>query len=187
MEKKLLKKMDDILPLKKVNNASHGPIILFGYITDPPEGGGGGSGPWDPGYPTWPGTGGGGGGSGGAPSTDDGMGGTLPSGNLSSDGQEEVSTAFWALPIVSFVRFTVYPSGAIGPNVILRTRSLGNYMTKTTIPFTATMRTVDVGIYASNTQKYTFIFKRLTLMEEVAIGKQCTYNLAFFLLKILKM
>lgn len=148
MKNKLLKRSDKILtPSKKVVNTPHGPIILFGYINEPPEGGGGGGGGWDPDYPTYPNTGGGGG-----ESTSDGQGGTLPSGNLSSNYQEEVSDAFWAPPIVSFVRFTVYPSGAATPNVIVKTRSLGNYMTKTTIPYASVTRTVDVGIYASNTQ-----------------------------------
>ncbi|WP_367868295.1 hypothetical protein [Pedobacter sp. WC2423] len=151
MKKRLFKKTDLILPSKKVTDKPHGPIILFGYISEPPEGGGGGGGGWDPNYPTYPGTGGGGG-----ESTGDGAGGTLPSGNLSSDYQEQVSDAFWAPPIVSFVRFTVYPSGAATPNVVVRTRSLGNYMTKTTIPFTATTRTVDVGLYASNTQVHVY-------------------------------
>lgn len=150
MKNKLLKKTDLILSAKKIIYKSHGPIILFGYITDLPEGGGGGGssgGGWNPNYPTYPGTG-----EGGGESTSDGAGGTLPSGNLSSDGQEQVSDAFWALPIVSFVRFTVYPSGAVGPNVVLMTKSLGNYMSKNTVPFTSITRTVDVGIYASNTQ-----------------------------------
>jgi hypothetical protein len=152
MKKKLLKKNDLILPTKKVIDKSHGPIILFGYITDPPEGGGGGGptpppGGWNPDYPTYPGTG-----EGGGESTSNGAGGTLPSGTLSSDGQEQVSDVFWAPPIVSFVRFTVYPSGAAGPNVILMTKSLGNIMSKTTVPFTLLTRTADVGIYASNTQ-----------------------------------
>ncbi|MGY0034570.1 hypothetical protein [Pedobacter sp. NJ-S-72] len=165
MKKNLLKKTDKFLtstkkiltPTKKVIDTPHGCIILFGYITDPPGGGGGGgptppTGGWNPDYPTYPGTGGG-----GSESTSDGAGGTLPSGNLSSDGQEQVSGAFWALPIVSFVRFTVYPSGAASPNVIVMTKSLGNFMSKTTtIPFTATTRTVDVGIYASNTQVHVY-------------------------------
>lgn len=75
MKNKLLKWADEILtPAKKVLATPFGPIILFGYITDPPEGGGGGG--WDPDYPTYPNTGGGGG-----ESTSDGAGGTLPSGN----------------------------------------------------------------------------------------------------------
>lgn len=124
MKNKLLKKADKILPpTKKVIDTPIGSIILFGYINEPPEGGGGGGGGvWDPDYPTYPNTGGGGGGE----STSDGAGGTLPSGNLSSDDQTEVSDAFWAPPITSFVRFT-YTAVAPTPGWTVKTRSLGNY------------------------------------------------------------
>lgn len=70
------------------------PIILLGYINFPPGGGGGGGsgGPYDPDYPTYPGTGTGGGGREG---TDDGMGGILPHGTLSSNGQEQVTDSIF--------------------------------------------------------------------------------------------
>lgn len=153
MKKKILKKTDKILlPTQKVIDTGHGPIILFGYINEPPGGGGGGGGGgWDPDYPTYPGTGGGG----GDESTSDGMGGTLPSGNLSSDGQEEVSGAFWAIPIVSFVRFT-YVAVAPLPGWIVRTRSLGNYMSNSGTGAVGITRTLDVGLYASNTQVHVY-------------------------------
>lgn len=156
MKKNLLKKNNKILtPGKKVIDTPYGSIILFGYITDPPEGGGGGGGSsggggWNPEYPTYPGTG-----EGGGESTSDGAGGTLPSGNLSSDDQTQVSDAFWAIPIVSFVRFTCY-GGTISPNVIVQTRSLGNYMSKNGFVPSLSYRAFDVNIYASNTQVHVY-------------------------------
>lgn len=155
MKNKLSEKKGKILmPSKKVIDTPHGAIILFGYITDPPEGGGGGggggSGGWDPNYPTYPGTG-----EGGGESTSNPAGGTLPSGNLTSDGQEQVSDAFWAPPIVSFVRFTVYGSGATLPNVIVQTKSSGTYKTKNGF-VSATGRIFDVDLYTSNCQVHVY-------------------------------
>lgn len=130
MKNKLLKRADKILiPTKKVVGTAHGPIILFGYITDPPGGGGGG---------------------GGGESTSDGLVGTLPSGNLCSDDQTQVGTAFWAPPITSFVRFTAYGGAAITPYVTVQTRSLGNYKTVAGFVPILTYRTFDVDIYPSN-------------------------------------
>lgn len=152
MKKKILKRTDKILTCgKKVIDTPYGPIILFGYINEPPEGGGGGGGGWDPDYPTYPNTGGGGG-----ESTSNGGGGTLPSGTLSSDYQEEVSDTFWAPPITAFVRFTFLSSGATTPNVIFKTRSLGNYKTSTAVASPFVWRTRDVDLYASNTQVHVY-------------------------------
>jgi hypothetical protein len=152
MKKSLLKKTEKILiSTKKVINTPHGCIILFGYITEPPGGGGGGAGGgWNPDYPTYPGTG-----EGGGESTSDGAGGTLPSGNLSADDQTQVSDAFWAIPIVSFVRFTCY-GGTITPNVIVQTRSSGSYMVKNGFVPSLSYRTFDVDLYTSNCQVHVY-------------------------------
>lgn len=120
-------------------------IILFGYISDPPVGGGGGGGGWEPGYPTYPGTGGGGGGEG----TDDGMGGTLPSGSISTVGQEQRGTTFFAPPITNFVRFR-YQSVAPLPGWTVQTYSFGQWKSGSGTANPLAYKTIDVDIAASN-------------------------------------
>jgi len=142
------KKKDKILTAgKKVIDTPVRPIILFGYINEPPGGGGGGGGGWNPDYPTYPNTGGGGGGE----STSDGMGGTLPSGNLSSNGQEQVGDSFWAPPITNFVRFT-FRSVAPLPGWTVQTKSLGSWKSNSGTANPIYYKTLDVGLYASNVQ-----------------------------------
>lgn len=136
-----------LTPSKKVVEKPFGSIILFGYINEPPGGGGGGG--WDPDYPTYPGTGGGGG---GGESTSDGMGGTLPSGNISTDGQEQRSATFWAPPITNFVRFTYRSLAALLPGVTVQTKSLGSWKSASGTANPVTYKTLDVGLYASNVQ-----------------------------------
>lgn len=121
------------------------PIILLGYINEPPGGGGGGGGGYDPDYPTYPNTGGGGG-----ESTGDGMGGTLPHGTLSSDDQTQVGTSFFAPYITSFVRFTYRSSVALAPPFTVQTRALGGWIARTAVANLITYKTVDVPIDASN-------------------------------------
>lgn len=130
---------------KILKNRKSNHIILFGYINEPPGGGGGGGGGYDPGYPTYPGTGGGGG-----ESTGDGMGGTLPHGTLSSDGQEQVGTTFFAPYITSFVRFRYRSIAAPFPPFTVQTRALGGWNPKTSVANLVTYTTVDVPIDASN-------------------------------------
>jgi len=122
------------------------PIILFGYISEPPSGGGGGGqGGYQPGYPTYPGTGG----SGSNEGIDDGMGGTLPHGILSSDGQEQVTASVFLPPITNFIRFR-YESVAPSPPFTVQTKSLGNWKSGSATANPITYTIVDVGLYASN-------------------------------------
>ncbi|MBB6271254.1 hypothetical protein HDF26_001681 [Pedobacter cryoconitis] len=76
------------------------------------------------------------------------MGGTLPHGTLSSDGQEQVSDSVFIPPITNFIRLK-YRSVAF-PGWTVQTKSLGNWKSNSGTANPITFRTLDVGLYASN-------------------------------------
>lgn len=77
------------------------------------------------------------------------MGGILPHGTLSSNGQEQVTDSIFIPPITNFIRFK-YRSITLLPGWTVQTKSLGNWKSNSGTANPITYRTLDVGLYASN-------------------------------------
>lgn len=75
---------------------------------------------------------------------------TLPSGTLTSNGQEQVGTGFFAPIYTAKVRFTCRGHAALTPAFTCRTRALGDWKSKTVIGSSLFTTDVDVNLDASN-------------------------------------
>lgn len=75
---------------------------------------------------------------------------TMPSGSLSSNGQEQVGTGFFAPSGTMKVRFSCRGGGALTPAFICRTHSFGVTNSKTEIGTFLTWKDIDVDLAASN-------------------------------------
>ncbi|MET3115612.1 hypothetical protein AAKU52_003363 [Pedobacter sp. CG_S7] len=73
-----------------------------------------------------------------------------PSGSLSSNGQEQVGTTFFAPSNTSFVRFNCRTAATPLPVYQCQTRALGVWITKTATGSLFTTTVIDVNIDASN-------------------------------------
>lgn len=75
---------------------------------------------------------------------------TMPSGSLSSNGQELVGAGFFALPGTGKVRFSCQGGGALLPTFICRTHSFGVTKSKTAVGNFITWLDIDVVLVAAN-------------------------------------
>ena len=75
---------------------------------------------------------------------------TMPSGSLSSNGQEQVGAGFFAPFGTKKVRFSCQGGGAPFPTFICRTHSFGITKSKTAVGTFITWLDIDVDIAASN-------------------------------------
>lgn len=75
---------------------------------------------------------------------------TMPSGQLSSNGQEQVGDSFFAPYAATNVNFQCKGGGAPAPVYICRTKALGGWKSKSVIGHPTAWTPIDVGLDASN-------------------------------------
>jgi hypothetical protein len=75
---------------------------------------------------------------------------TMPSGQLSSNGQEQVGDSFFAPYAATNVNFQCKGGGAPTPFYTCRTKALGGWKSKTVVGNPVSWTSIDVGLDASN-------------------------------------
>lgn len=75
---------------------------------------------------------------------------TMPSGQLSSNGQEQVGDAFFAPYAATNVNFQCKGGGALTPVYTCRTKALGGWKSKSAVGNPISWTSIDVGLDASN-------------------------------------